>query len=176
MLRFSSCKVKGLDALRGGGGRGGAGAHAHESLAADLRRVMGDLDGLEADLAALRDKAGLARFDRSNRNQKHPTVSAPTQANTRNLAKGHVDHPPHCSRFFFDLPFPAMGENLCGHQGEHTPLPDEFSSFLLNSLPDFLRALVGATGFRKAAASVERSMSMTSGPRAPCRRLRQASS
>jgi hypothetical protein len=26
---------------------------------------MGDLDGLEADLAALRDKAGLPRFDRS---------------------------------------------------------------------------------------------------------------
>ena len=43
---------------------GGAGARAHESLAADLRRVMGDLDGLEADLAALRDKAGLPRFDR----------------------------------------------------------------------------------------------------------------
>jgi len=58
-------KVKGLDALRRDGSRGGAGARAHESLAADLRRVMGDLDDLEADLAALQDKAGLPRFDRS---------------------------------------------------------------------------------------------------------------
>ena len=31
-------QVKGLDALRGGGSRGGARARAHESPAADLRR------------------------------------------------------------------------------------------------------------------------------------------
>ena len=38
----------------------------HERFAAaDLRQVMGDLDDLEADLAALQDKAGLPRFDRS---------------------------------------------------------------------------------------------------------------
>ena len=33
----------------------------HERFAADLRRVMDDLDDLEADLAALHDKAGLPR-------------------------------------------------------------------------------------------------------------------
>ena len=37
----------------------------HGSLAADLRRVMGDVDDLEADLAALQDKVGLAQFGRS---------------------------------------------------------------------------------------------------------------
>ena len=37
----------------------------HERFAPDLRRIMGDVDDLEADLAALQDKAGLPRFDRS---------------------------------------------------------------------------------------------------------------
>ena len=38
----------------------------HERFAAtDLRRVMGDLDDLEGDLAALQDKVSLAQFDRS---------------------------------------------------------------------------------------------------------------
>ena len=35
------------------------------SLAANFRRLMGDVDDLEADLAALQDKVGLAQFDRS---------------------------------------------------------------------------------------------------------------
>ena len=37
----------------------------HGSLASDLRQVMGDVDDLEADLAALQDKVGLAQFGRS---------------------------------------------------------------------------------------------------------------
>ena len=37
----------------------------HGSLAANFRRLMGDVDRLEADLAALQDKVGLAQFDRS---------------------------------------------------------------------------------------------------------------
>ena len=37
----------------------------HERFAPDLRRIMGDVDDLEADLTALHDKAGLSRFDRS---------------------------------------------------------------------------------------------------------------
>jgi hypothetical protein len=37
----------------------------HGSLAADLRRVMRDVDDLEADLAALQSKVGLVQFDRS---------------------------------------------------------------------------------------------------------------
>jgi hypothetical protein len=37
----------------------------HEGFAPDLRRVMGDVDDLEADLVALQDTAGLPRFDRS---------------------------------------------------------------------------------------------------------------
>jgi hypothetical protein len=35
----------------------------HERFAADFRRVMRDVDDLEADLAALQDKVGLAQFD-----------------------------------------------------------------------------------------------------------------
>ena len=37
----------------------------HGSLAANFRRLMGDVDDLEADLAALQDKVGLAQFGRS---------------------------------------------------------------------------------------------------------------
>ena len=37
----------------------------HERFAPDLRRIMGDVDDLEADLAALQDRVGLPRFDRS---------------------------------------------------------------------------------------------------------------
>ena len=37
----------------------------HERFAPDLRRIMGDVDDLEADLAALQDKVGLAQFGRS---------------------------------------------------------------------------------------------------------------
>jgi hypothetical protein len=37
----------------------------HGSLAADFRPVMRDVDDLEADLAALQSKVGLAQFDRS---------------------------------------------------------------------------------------------------------------
>ena len=36
-----------------------------ERFAPDLRRIMGDVDDLEADLAALQSKVGLAQFDRS---------------------------------------------------------------------------------------------------------------
>ena len=36
-----------------------------ERFAPDLRRIMGDVDDLEVDLAALQDKVGLAQFDRS---------------------------------------------------------------------------------------------------------------
>src|SRR5215475_14040347 len=36
-----------------------------ERFAPDLRRIMGDVDDLEADLAALQDKVGLAQFGRS---------------------------------------------------------------------------------------------------------------
>ena len=37
----------------------------HEGFAPDLRRIMGDVDDLEFDLAALQDKVGLAQFGRS---------------------------------------------------------------------------------------------------------------
>ena len=37
----------------------------HERFAPDLRRIMGDVDDLEVDVAALQDKVGLAQFDRS---------------------------------------------------------------------------------------------------------------
>jgi hypothetical protein len=37
----------------------------HERFAPDLRRIMSDVDDLEADLAALQDKVGLAQFGRS---------------------------------------------------------------------------------------------------------------
>ena len=37
----------------------------HERFAPDLRRIMGDVDDLEVDLAALQDKVGLAQFGRS---------------------------------------------------------------------------------------------------------------
>ena len=37
----------------------------HEGFAPDLRRIMGDVDDLEVDLAALQDKVGLAQFGRS---------------------------------------------------------------------------------------------------------------
>ena len=38
----------------------------HERFAPDLRRILGDVDDLEVDLAALQDKVGLAQFGRSN--------------------------------------------------------------------------------------------------------------
>ena len=37
----------------------------HGSLAANFRRLMGDVDDLEVELAALQDKVGVAQFDRS---------------------------------------------------------------------------------------------------------------
>ena len=37
----------------------------HERFAPDLRRILGDVDDLEVDLAALQDKVGLAQFGRS---------------------------------------------------------------------------------------------------------------
>jgi hypothetical protein len=37
----------------------------HERFAPDLRRIMGDVDDLEVDLAALQDKVSLAQFGRS---------------------------------------------------------------------------------------------------------------
>ena len=37
----------------------------HERFAPDLRRIMGDVDDLEVDVAALQDKVGLAQFGRS---------------------------------------------------------------------------------------------------------------
>src|SRR5215467_10044998 len=37
----------------------------HERFAPDLRRIMGDVDDLEVDVAALHDKIGLAQFGRS---------------------------------------------------------------------------------------------------------------
>src|SRR6516164_7034118 len=46
-------------------------------------------------IAARLGKPGDLSHPVTNRDQKHPTVSAATQANTRDLAKWHVDHAPH---------------------------------------------------------------------------------
>src|SRR5215510_16085223 len=43
-------------------------------------------------IAARLGKPGDLRHPVTDRDQKHPTVSAATQANTRDLAKWHVDH------------------------------------------------------------------------------------
>ena len=43
-------------------------------------------------IAARLGKPGDLRHPIADRDQKHPTVSAATQANTRDLAKWHVDH------------------------------------------------------------------------------------
>src|SRR6516162_6142017 len=46
-------------------------------------------------IAARLGKPGDLRHPVTDRDQKHPTVSAAMQANTRDLAKWHVDHAPH---------------------------------------------------------------------------------
>src|SRR6516164_9170183 len=46
-------------------------------------------------VAARLGKPGDLRHPVTDRDQKHPTVSAATQANTRDLAKWHVDHAAH---------------------------------------------------------------------------------
>src|SRR5215831_7593266 len=46
-------------------------------------------------IAARLAKPGDLRDPVTDRDQKHPTVSAATQANTRDLAKWHVDHAAH---------------------------------------------------------------------------------
>src|SRR5262245_60414302 len=46
-------------------------------------------------IAARLGKPGDLRNPVADRDQKHPTVLAATQANTRDLAKGHVDHAAH---------------------------------------------------------------------------------
>src|SRR5262245_54949580 len=46
-------------------------------------------------IAARLGKPGDLRHPVTDRDQKHPTVSAATQANTRDLAKWHVDHAAH---------------------------------------------------------------------------------
>jgi hypothetical protein len=48
-----------------------------------------------APIAARLGKPGDLRHSVADRDQKHPTVSAATQANTRDLAKRHVDHATH---------------------------------------------------------------------------------
>src|SRR6516165_902127 len=46
-------------------------------------------------VAARLGKPGDLRHSVTDRDQKHPTALAATQANTRDLAKGHVDHAAH---------------------------------------------------------------------------------
>src|SRR6516162_9796180 len=46
-------------------------------------------------IAARLGKPGDLRHPVADRYQKHPTVSAATQANTRDLTKWHVDHAAH---------------------------------------------------------------------------------
>src|SRR6516164_7791988 len=48
-----------------------------------------------AFIAARLGKPGDLRHPVTDRDQKHSTVSAATQANTRDLAKWHVDHATH---------------------------------------------------------------------------------
>ena len=71
----------------------------------------------------------------ADRDQKHLIVSAATQANTRDLAKWHVDHAAHsqpvlCSTYCF--PWEWVSADL---EANIQPLLDDFSSFMLNSFP-----------------------------------------
>src|SRR6516162_3256813 len=71
-------------------------------------------------IAARLGKPGDLRHPVTDRDQKHPTVSAATQANTRDLAKWHVDHAPHSQ--------PVRLTVFHHGRGSHAqPLPDDFS-------------------------------------------------
>src|SRR5262245_45009286 len=83
-----------------------------------------------APIAALLGKPGDLRHSIAHGNQKQPTVSAATQANTGDLVKWHVDHAVHLQPFLVRLI--VLGEGLCGHQGERTTIAEDCSSLLLN--------------------------------------------
>jgi hypothetical protein len=65
--------------------------------------------------ASLRGGENQAIF--AARDQKRPAVSAATHANTRDLAKWHVDHAAHSQWVLFWLP--------ASHQGERVSLADK---------------------------------------------------
>src|SRR5215813_4830567 len=56
-----------------------------------------------APIAARLGKPGDLRHSIADRNQKQPTVSAATQANTGDLVKWHVDHAVHSQPFLVRL-------------------------------------------------------------------------
>src|SRR6516164_7424927 len=86
-----------------------------------------------APIGARLGKPGDLRHPVANRDQRHPTVSAATQANPRDLAKRHVDHAAHSQPVLVRLTV-SQGERLREHRGEHTTIANDFSSsFLLNS-------------------------------------------
>src|SRR5215472_16154244 len=61
-------------------------------------------------IAARLGKPGDLRHPVTDRDQKHRTVSAATQANTRDLAKWHVDHAAHSQPVFLRLTVSSHGE------------------------------------------------------------------
>jgi hypothetical protein len=63
-----------------------------------------------AFIAARLGKPGDLRHPVADRDQKHPTVSAATQANTRDLAKWHVDHAAHSQPILVRLTVSPHGD------------------------------------------------------------------
>src|SRR5262245_35543906 len=83
---------------------------------------------VDAALIATRlGKPGDLRHPVTDRDQKHPTVSAATQANTRDLAKWHVDHAAHPQPVLVQLSVFTTGEGPVHVKENAQPLPDDFS-------------------------------------------------
>src|SRR5262245_20949934 len=62
-----------------------------------------------APIAARLEKPSDLRHTVADCNQRHPTVSVATQANTRHFAKWHVDHAAHSQ--------PILGRLIIFHHG-----------------------------------------------------------
>src|SRR6516162_1019610 len=92
-------------------------------------------------VAARLGKPGDLRHSVTDRDQKHPTALAATQANTRDLAKGHVDHAAHSQ--------PVLVRLTVFHHGRGSLLT---SSRTYNHWLMILEFLLNS--FRKMATSV----------------------
>src|SRR6516164_9835917 len=78
----------------------------------------------------------------ADRDQKHPTVSAATQANTRDLAKWHVDHAAHSQLLRLTVSSHGEGSLLTSKRTYNHCLMIS-ASFLLNSFRKMAMPAVG---------------------------------
>src|SRR5262249_4709506 len=79
--------------------------------------------------AARLGKPGDLRHSVTDRDQKHPTLLAATQANTRDLAQWHVDYAAHSQPVLGRLTVSHGRGSLRPLRKNVQPLPDDFSSF-----------------------------------------------